>query len=165
MKKILAVCFLSLPLLVFTQEYKSAFGVKIGYPGFVGLNGKVFMGKWLALDNLAGVNFDRDNQFVALIPVLEFNKKFGLNDGYNWYAGAGPNFQYYISGAYMHDDASTTNGLLIKTDALFGLEYTAPKTRMNAAIEGGPSINVYPFIKVGGFVNIAVRFAILDRFD
>ena len=165
MKKILAVCFLSIPLLVFTQEYKSAIGLKIGYPGFIALNGKAFMGRRFALDNLAGVNFDKDNRFVALSPILEFNKKFGLNPGYNWYAGAGPQLQYYLSGGYLHDDLTMTKGFLVKADALFGLEYTAPKTSMNAAIEGGPTINVYPFVKVGAFVNIAVRFAIRERFN
>ncbi|MCE3295725.1 MAG: hypothetical protein K0R65_1439 [Crocinitomicaceae bacterium] len=165
MKKILAVCFFSIPLLVFTQEYKSAFGVKVGYPGYVGLNGKFFMGKWIALDNTAGVNFDRDNRFAAFSPIVEFNKKFGTNDGYNWYAGVGPNVQYYLNGGYIHDDMTKTSGLFLKTDALFGVEYTAPGTRFNAAIEGGPSVNVYPFIKVGGFVNVAVRYAFVNRFD
>ena len=165
MKKILAVCFLSIPLLVFTQEYKSAYGLKVGYPGFIALNAKVFLGKRIALDNMAGVNFDRDNRFAAVAPMVEFNKKFGLNEGYNWYAGAGPNAQYYLNGGYIHDDYTKTTGLLLKADALFGLEYTAPRTSMNAAIEGGPSVYVYPFIKVGGFVNVAVRFAIRDRFD
>ena len=82
MKKILAVCFLSLPLLVFTQEYKSAFGVKIGYPGFVGLNGKVFMGKWLALDNLAGVNFDSnipETRLSEILPVKKADELFMLD--------------------------------------------------------------------------------------
>lgn len=164
MKKILAICLFSVSLLCFSQEYQSAFGIKIGYPGFVGLNGKVFLGgPRYALDNLAGVNFDRENLYVAVAPILEYNKKFGLNEGYNWYAGLGPNLQYYLKGGYFDQNGAVTTGFFFKTDALFGLEYTAPTSFLNAAIEAGPSITIIPNVRVSAFVNLAVRYAIRKR--
>ena len=166
MKKSILFCFFSIPLLYFAQDYKSALGIKLGYPGYSALNGKFYMGQKFALDNALGVNFDRDNRFMGLQTLLEYNKSFGLNEGYNWYAGFGPKATYYLKGAYLEDDGSqVTEKFFLKVDGVFGLEYSAPKTHLNAAFELGPTVNVIPFIKFGAYANIAVRYTIkADKF-
>ncbi len=159
MKKIITICLFSLPLLYFSQNYRSAVGVKLGYPGFSSLNGKIFMGKKIALDNSLGVNFDRDNRYIAYQGLIEYNKKFGLNEGYNWYGGLGPGVEYYLKGGYVRDDGTVQpEKLFVKVDGVFGAEFSAPRTHFNAAIEAGPSFIVFPSVRIGYFVNIAFRY-------
>lgn len=159
MKKIITICLFSLPLLYFSQNYRSAVGVKLGYPGFSSLNGKIFLGKKIALDNSIGVNFDRDNRYLAYQGLIEYNKKFGLNEGYNWYAGLGPGVNYFTKGGYLENDASVLPyKTFVKVDGVFGAEFSAPRTHFNAAIEAGPSFIVTPVFKIGYFVNIAFRY-------
>ena len=161
MKKLLLIGIFSLPLLVNAQFYKSVLGIKLGYPGLAGINNKTFLAMRYAVDNTLQVNFDKQNRYIGLQSLVEFNRSFGLNPGYNWYAGVGPRLNYYLSGGYLADDGLTSySGLLIKADGVFGLEYTAPKTSINAAIEGGPSVYVYPFVKFGGYAQISVRWVI-----
>ncbi|MFN5417076.1 MAG: hypothetical protein ACK5B9_08480 [Flavobacteriia bacterium] len=164
MKKVIILCFFTIPLLYFAQDYKSALGVKLGYPGYSALNGKFYMGQKFALDNALGVNFDRDNRFIGLQTLLEFNKSFGVNEGYNWYAGLGPKAMYYVKGGYLEADGSQVQeNFFLKVDGAFGLEYTAPRTHLNAAFEFGPTLNVIPFIKIGAYANVAIRYAIKNE--
>lgn len=161
MKKLLCITIFTLPLLVNAQFYKSVLGVKMGYPGHVGLNNKTFLSMRIALDNTLTINFDRDNRFLGLQSLVEFNHSFAQNPGYNWYAGIGPRVNYYLKGGYLDNDGvQNPNRLFLRADGVFGLEYTAPKTSFNASIEGGPSAYVYPIVKVGAFAQVSIRFVI-----
>lgn len=162
MKKILTLSFFILPLLYFSQDYKSAIGVKSGMPGIAGINAKLYAGnQFWAFDNTLGVNFDADNRYLSAQVLFEYNRPFGLNEGYNWYAGVGPTAQYYLRGGYIQEDLiQLPEKFFLSADGVFGLEYSAPRTKFNAAIEGGPYFTFLPMIKVGGFFNVAVRYRI-----
>jgi hypothetical protein len=161
MKKLTLLLAVCLPLLSFGQFYKSGLGIKAGYPGFVGLNNKTFLNMRLALDNTLGVNFDRDNRFIQLQTLFEYNQSFGTMPGYNWYVGIGPRAMYFLNGGYtLNDGVTTYNGFILKADAAFGFEYTPPRTRLNLAIEAGPSVFVRPFFQFGGYGQVAVRYVI-----
>jgi hypothetical protein len=161
MKKIFFVILIFIASNSFSQEYKSAFGMKSGYPGFVALNAKFYMGEIFALDNSFGVNFDVENRFFNFQPIFEYNKQIGINTGYNWYTGLGPNLKYYTTGGYLLEKTGVTHdGFQFQLDALMGIEVTPLSANLNAAIEAGPSFNLFPYFKPGFFVNIAVRYAI-----
>ncbi len=148
----------------FSQDYKKALGIKTGYPGFAALNGKFYIGEVFALDNSLGINIDVDNRYVLLQSLFEYNKQIGLiNTGYNWYVGLGPNLQYYTKGGYITDDFVEHNGFFLRADAILGIEVTPQTSRFNAAIEAGPTVNVYPITKIGVTVNVAVRYAFKQR--
>ena len=122
-----------------TQEYKAAFGLKSGYPGFAGLNLKKPFGekKKVALDVMAGTNFDSENRFITGQILLEMNKPIGINTIYNWYYGLGPTVQYYTSGGQ-------------------------PTSPFNFAADIGPAIYFLPSVKVGFQFNVALRYAFKD---
>lgn len=131
------------------------------YPALAAINGKIFVHEVIALDNSLGINFDKDNKFISFQTLFEFNKSFGINDGYNWYAGLGPQFNYFNKGGYIQNDGTMLDKkLLINTDAVFGVEFTSSSSRLNAAAEAGPSITVSPITKVGFFVNVALRYVV-----
>jgi hypothetical protein len=120
-----------------TQEYKAAFGLKSGYPGFVGLNLKKPFGqkKKVALDVMAGTNFD-------------------------WYYGLGPTVQYYTSGGQPTDTAGVfVGGLHLKADVFLGFELTQSTSPFNFAADIGPAIYFLPSVKVGFQFNVALRYA------
>lgn len=165
MKTYIFICLFSFPLLCFSQEYRAALGAKLGYPGLASLNAKIFAGKKIALDNSLSVNFDNDNRFLAFQTLVEYNKGFGLNPGYNWYAGLGPQVNYYLKGGYLQNDGTVLKDrFYVKCDGVFGAEFSAPKTNFNAAIEAGPSLMVLPEVNFGFFINVAARYTIKVRF-
>lgn len=145
-----------------TQEYKAAFGLKSGYPGFVGLNLKKPFGqkKKVALDVMAGTNFDSENRFVTGQILLEMNKPIGINTIYNWYYGLGPTVQYYTSGGQPTDTAGVfVGGLHLKADVFLGFELTQSTSPFNFAADIGPAIYFLPSVKVGFQFNVALRYA------
>ena len=164
-KGILFFLLVTLPFLSDAQFYKRAFGIKVGTPGQAGFNAKIYLNEKLALDNLLGLSFDPDHRFVSLQSIFEYNKKFGMNPGYNWYAGAGPTAMYYIHGGYLQSTGELAGEkLFFRGDAVLGLEYTAPKTKFNASLEVGPAIMFYPVFNVGLLINVGVRYVFRDMF-
>ncbi len=161
MKKFYVLFVLFLSFSANSQVYKTAFGVKLSYPGVAALNGKFYVGDYFALDNGLGVNLDLENRFFQLQSILEFNKQIGIRTGYNWYVGLGPNLQYYTKGSYLLEKTNTSyDGLFLKVDAVGGIEVFPEQSHFNAAFEAGPTIHVYPFVKPGFFVSAALRYAI-----
>lgn len=164
-KAILFFLLLTLPFFSDAQFYKRAFGFKVGTPGQAGFNAKMYTNEKFALDNLLGLSFDPDHRFVSLQSIFEYNRKFGLNPGYNWYMGAGPTAIYYVNGGYLQSTGVLAGEkLFFRADAVFGLEYTAPSTKINACLEVGPAIMFYPIFNVGLLINVGVRYAFRDMF-
>ncbi len=144
----------------FSQDYKSAIGVKSGYPGIVTLNGKFFIKKKFALDNYIGVNLDAENRYLTAQTMVQYNFQIGKSTGYTWYAGLGPTAQYYIVGGYRGEgDVIVYDGFSLRADAALGIEFTPNFSNINIAMEVGPNFTFMPVTRLGIFANVALRYA------
>lgn len=166
MKNKLLVVFLLVAGFSFAQPYKSALGIKAGYPGFVAGNYKFFLPtstkKW-ALEATAGTNFDSDNRYLSAQLMLEYNTPIGIATGYLWYVGVSPTVQYYTSGGYLYDDGQTEDeNFFLRSDAVIGIEYCARQKRipLTAAFDMGPSFNIIPKPRFYVTFNIALRYTL-----
>jgi hypothetical protein len=84
MKKSLAIIVMCVvTTFSFSQNYKTAIGIKGGYPGFGSLNGKHFLNSKTAIEGSIGGG----SSTLWLQGLYELN--FSLEDGLNWYAGGG----------------------------------------------------------------------------
>ncbi len=142
-----------------SQDYKSAVGVKSGYPGIVTLNGKFFIKRKFALDNYIGVNFDAENRYLTAQTMLQYNVPIGKKTGYSWYAGVGPTAQYFLVGGYRSEsDIVIYDGFFFRADAALGIEFTPNSSKLNIAMEVGPNFIFTPVTQLGIFANIALRY-------
>ncbi|MBI2259188.1 MAG: hypothetical protein HYU67_09865 [Flavobacteriia bacterium] len=150
---------------IYSQEYRSAFGIKSGYPGFIGLDFKKPLGeeKRSALELMAGTNFDSDNRFICGQLQYQRDKQIGFNSDYYFYYGLGPTVQYYTSGGYISDSSLVaTGGLHTKIDVFLGFELIQPNGKLNLAADIGPALYLLPAFRFGIQFNVAIRLARRD---
>lgn len=163
--KILLV-FLVLVSFSFAQPYRHSLGLKSGYPGVINLNHKFFLPTAhhrLSLESSVGVNFDLDNQYLNVQPMLGFNQPIGISTGYLIYLGLAPTAQYYVKGAQLQEDGSKgTEKFVFRTDALFGVEFSGKEHRipLTIAFDLGPSYVLIPEPKFFFAFNIALRYIV-----
>jgi hypothetical protein len=159
MKKILPLLILSISTLTFSQDYKSAYGLKVGFPGFVALDGKFYTGKNIAFDNYLGTNFDFEKHFITFNTSFTYNQTIGVDSGFNWYFGFGPTLNYYTKREYFDDENTETyKPLFVRADAVIGIESTPKTAGFNMALEAGPTFTFVPFTKVFYTINLSLRF-------
>jgi len=163
MKKIgLIGCFvLGMLMTTFGQQYKTAIGVKGGYPYYGSLNIKHFFGSSAGEFRLGG---GRNDFFIQGL----YEKNFDLGSGFEWYWGVGGHLGFWNYGynngynykGHYYKDKYYDNGVYGGLDAVLGLEYTFEAIPINIAIDCGPSVNIFPYVQgyFGGA--IAARFAI-----
>lgn len=143
--------------------YKNAVGIRTGYYGNYGIDGKFFVGEKAALEVVAttrGYYEDyysyRYNEIGALYQI---QKPFKLPDsnieGFSWYYGGG-GFLGFYSESYIRKTISIAG--------IIGLEYTLPKTPLTFSLDWMPryfvSSNAYwsSFASNSGGVRIAYYF-------
>ena len=90
MKRILvSLVFITVSTFLYSQNYKTAIGIKGGYPGYGSLNGKHFLNSKTAIEGSVGGGANT----LLLQGLYELN--YSLEDGLNWYAGGGANVGFY----------------------------------------------------------------------
>jgi hypothetical protein len=130
----------------YAQNYKTAVGIKGGYPGFGSLNGKHFLNSKTAIEGSIGGG----SSTLWLQGLYELN--FSLEDGLNWYAGGGANVGFYSYKNPLTNDR--TSNMILGINGIVGIEYTFEDFPLNVALDTGPNIQV---IRGAG---IAIRYAI-----
>ncbi len=149
MRRIVFLAFIIASTSSFAQSYKTAVGLKGGYPGYGSLNVKHYISQSNAIEGSIGGSAN----FLWLQGVYEINKSLPT-DGLNWYFGVGPSL------GFANSNNNTTNGLFIMGTGLIGIEYTFQDLPINIALDTGPSIQIVPgfnFQWGGGF---AVRYTL-----
>lgn len=160
MKKIGLAVLLTFGLLTFSygQQYKTAIGIKGGFPYYGSLDLKHYFGSAAGEFRLGGGRYD-----FFLQGLYERNYALGGEAGLEWYWGVGGHLGFWNYGHHQgwhHNDKYYDNGVYGGIDAVIGIEYTFQEFPLNLALDCGPAINLFPFVRgyFGGA--IAARFAI-----
>jgi len=88
MKNLCALLFTFTVLCATGQEYKTAFGIKGGYPGFGNLNAKHFLSENTALEASFGP-FSRENYGSGVFLIADYEILNSLESHFSWYYGGG----------------------------------------------------------------------------
>jgi hypothetical protein len=149
MRRLVLLTFVFVSTISFSQSYKTAVGLKGGYPGFGSLNVKHYISGSNAIEGSIGGSAN----FLWLQGLYEINKSLPT-DGLNWYVGVGPSI------GFANTNNNTSDGLFLMGTGLIGIEYTFQDLPINIALDSGPSIEVVPsfgFQWGGGF---AIRYTL-----
>jgi hypothetical protein len=149
MKKILFLAVISISTFTFSQSYKTAIGLKGGFPGFGSLNAKHYLKGSHAIEASIGGNLN----FIWLQGIYEVNKSLPT-DGMNWYLGVGPSI------GITNTNGNTTDGLYLMGTGLIGIEYTFQDLPINISLDTGPSIQIIPNAGFGWGGGLAVRYTL-----
>lgn len=155
-KSILFTAFCCMTLLGMSQGYKTAIGLKGGYPYFGSLDLKHNFGKAYGEFRLGGGSH---NFFIQGL----YEKNAELSDGVEWYWGVGGHlgfWNYSYNTGYIHNGIYYDSGANGGIDGLVGLEYTFTDFPLNLALDAGPTVFLFPYVATSFTVNVAARFAI-----
>jgi len=136
----------------FSQNYKTAIGIKGGYPGYGSLNAKHFLSSNTAIEGSVGGGANS----LWLQGLYELN--FSLEEGLNWYAGGGANLGFYSYKNPLTNDR--TSNMILGISGIVGLEYTFEDFPLNVALDTGPNIRLINSFGFGWGAGLAVRYAI-----
>lgn len=158
MKKLglIGVLVFCLSGLAIGQQYKTAIGIKGGFPYYGSLDVKHFFGEAAGEFRLGGGRYDF---FVQGL----YERNYGLQEGLDWYWGVGGHLGFWNYGnnkGYYHNNKYYNSGAYGGIDAVLGLEYTFADFPLNLAVDAGPAINIFPFVRGYFGAAIAARFAI-----
>tara|TARA_B100000767_G_C19777255_1_gene543384 strand:+ start:219 stop:680 length:462 start_codon:yes stop_codon:yes gene_type:complete len=152
MKKILLLSFLLSSTVVLSQDYKTALGIKGGYPGFGSLNAKHFLSESSALEATFG-GFTRTNYGNGAFLIVDYEIQNSLESSFAWYYGGGGLF-----GFTTNELGTTTLQLGINTTV--GIEYTFEEVPINCSLNMGPLIFITPEIRFNWGGGLSIRYAI-----
>lgn len=147
MRKIIFLIVLFISTLSYGQSYKTAIGLKGGFPGYGSLNAKHYLNGSHAIEACIGGNAN----FLWLQGIYEVNKSLPTN-GMNWYLGIGPSI------GITNTINNTTDGLYLMGTGLIGIEYTFQDLPINISLDTGPSIQIIPDVGFGWGGGLAVRY-------
>jgi hypothetical protein len=140
----------------FSQGYKTAIGLKGGYPYYGSLDLKHDFGKAFGEFRLGGGSHD------FFIQGL-YEKNADLSDGVQWYWGAGGHLGFWnfaLNNGYYHNGKYYDSGSYGGIDGVVGLEYTFADFPLNLAVDAGPTVQIFPYLRTTFSVAVAARFAI-----
>jgi len=141
----------------FGQNYKTAIGVKGGFPYYGTLDIKHDFGGAYGEFRIGGGRYD---WFVQGL----FEKNYGLDGGLEWYWGVGGHVGFWNYGpgynGYYHKGKYYGNSSYVGLDAVIGLEYTFEAIPLNLAVDFGPAFNGWPYGYLYWGGALAARIAI-----
>ena len=153
MKRILVLLvFITVSTFSYSQNYKTAIGIKGGYPGYGSLNGKHFLNSKTAIEGSIGGGTNT----LWLQGLYELN--FSLEQGLNWYAGGGANVGFYSFKNTITNER--TSNMILGLNGIVGIEYTFEDFPLNVALDTGPNLRIINSFGFGWGAGIAVRYAI-----
>ncbi len=156
MRRIVLIAMLAMVSVSWGQNYKTAIGIKGGWPYYGSLDLKHNFGNAYGEFRVGGYAYDLWLQGL-------FEKNYPIDGGLEWYWGVGGHvgFWNYGPGAgHWYKDHYYDDGAYLGLDGVIGLEYTFDAAPINIAIDAGPSFNGYPYSWLRWGSAIAVRFAI-----
>ncbi|MFT5857932.1 MAG: hypothetical protein ACI865_000016 [Flavobacteriaceae bacterium] len=158
MRTLLISSFISLSCLtVSAQSYNTALGVKADWSnlnvGLGELSVKHFFNSPHAID--ASLGFGR--RYAWLHVMYEHNQSF-LGDT-EWYYGVGGDFGIWDTNYDGRFEASERSGVWAGIDGNLGIEYTFVDFPINLAFDMGPTVRLFPDVKLGIMAGFALRYA------
>lgn len=150
MKQIIcAVIVLVIGSSAIAQSYKTAIGLKGGYPGYGSISAKHYLSSANAIEGNVGTG----SNGLWIQGLYEWNHDLPTS-GLNWYIGVGPNVGFQSS------KLNNGSSFYLSGSALLGIEYTFNNLPLNLALDTGPIVQVLPNIGFGWGGGLAIRYAI-----
>lgn len=134
LKSLLFACILTIAgvfaTTVSAQDYKTAFGVRLGYDN--GLTLKHFVSPSNAFEGILSFS----PNYFNLTGLYEYQKPFLNAPGLDWFVGAGA----HLGSVYTKKHSG--GKLLLGIDLVGGIEYTFPSAPFNVSLDWKPSFNL-----------------------
>ncbi|MBP5983616.1 MAG: hypothetical protein KA734_07830 [Fluviicola sp.] len=151
MKKTLSIiAFALISQLALAQNYKTAIGIKGGFPAYGSLNLKHDFGKAFGEFRLGG-----SGSSFMLQGLYEQN--YDLQDGIQWYYGAGASIGSWNGNGHQIN-SENYSGFYMSLDGVLGLEYSIPDLPINVALDAGPSFVITPLTRLAFGGALAIRY-------
>ena len=152
MKITILLSFILMNTLVFSQDYKTAIGLKGGYPGFGSLNAKHFISENSALEATFG-GISRENYGNGAFAILDYEIQHSLESSFSWFYGGGG-----LLGFTTNKEGTTT--LQLGINSTIGIEYTFEEVPINCSLNMGPLIFISPEVRFNWGGGLSIRYAI-----
>ena len=152
MKITILLSFILMNTLVFSQDYKTAIGLKGGYPGFGSLNAKHFISENSALEATFG-GMSRENYGNGAFAILDYEIQNSLESSFSWFYGGGGLL------GFTTNDSGTTR-LQLGINSTVGIEYTFEEVPINCSLNMGPLIFISPEVRFNWGGGLSIRYAI-----
>jgi hypothetical protein len=144
------------------QDYKSAVGLRLGYP--LSVSYKTFLSESNALELYAGYRGYGVSGFrwslINVGALYQIHKPLSGVDGLQWYFGGGAGVQLYNYGDF---DAEGSGSFGIGLSGNLGLDYKFPNSPINVSADWIPTIFIgsgYLGGFGGGYGALAVRYTL-----
>ncbi len=135
-RTILALLFISIVTYSKAQDYKSAIGVRGGYPA--GITFKHFMGGNKAFEGIFSFRYSG----FEVTGLIEKHKASAFQvSRLNWYYGAGAHIGFY-NGRYYSRFDRYDDFALVGVDGILGIEYNFKEIPFNVSLDLKPAINL-----------------------
>jgi hypothetical protein len=137
----------------FSQPYKTALGLRLGFPSWANFNVKHNFGPHWSIDAGIGGGY----RYAGIDVAGEYNFDISSVQGMRWYLGASIDVGAlwwggvgYYHGYYYGHNAD----LALGTSFFGGIEYTFPNIPLNLCLDIGPRIPILPVL---GYNNSWIR--------
>ena len=142
---------------VFSQNYNSAIGLRLGYP--VSITYKTFIAQDHALEGYVGFRTWRNYSYTSVNGAYQVHFPIEGVENLQWYVGAGGGI-YLWNYDLRPRDRNTQIGLGIQ--GYLGLDYTIPDAPLNVFVDWIPTIFLtgYRTGFFGSYGNVGVRYVL-----
>ncbi|MTB49476.1 hypothetical protein [Lewinella sp. W8] len=129
---------------VFAQPFKSAVGLRLGYPWAASY--KTFVSETNAVEVYASYRGFTGWSWIGLNGAYQIHNDLGSTEGLQWYYGGGGGIQFWNAGS------SDVSGTLITVSGYLGLQYTFQDTPISVTADWVPTFFIGDgFGGFGGF--------------
>jgi hypothetical protein len=138
------------------QDYKSAIGLRLGYP--LSATYKTFISDQAALELVAGFRTFSGYSWFNVGGYYEVHKEIPSVAGLKWYYGAGANIYFWSFDSGFNGGSTTSIGL----SGVLGLDYKFADAPLNISVDWIPTffLNGYGNGFAGGYGALAARYTI-----
>lgn len=116
------------------QDYKSAAGLRLGYP--LALSYKTFISESSALEAYVGYRGFSFYNYISVNGAYQIHKDISAIDGLQWYFGGGAGVQLYSYDGF--DEGSTS----VTINGYLGLQYTFADTPISVTADWVPGFAI-----------------------
>tara|TARA_B110000027_G_scaffold28828_1_gene31580 strand:- start:109 stop:576 length:468 start_codon:yes stop_codon:yes gene_type:complete len=154
MKSIAVLFFICITTNSLAQDYKTAIGIKGGYPGYGTINVKHFLTNTTAIEgSLGGLSRSSYGNGAFIMAVYEIQN--ALEEGFSWFYGGGALFGF-TNQSQNNSDSFFHSGF----NGTLGLEYTFDEVPINCSLNTGPILFLTPRVQFNWGGGLAIRYAI-----
>lgn len=136
------VIALAFSFVSYAQPYKTAIGVRLGFPNNVNFTLKHNLGTAWAIELNAGAGWRSAAIDFAGMYHFDIPKPSGMR----WYLGAAADVGFFYNRGTYHPVSGYKHGYFSTGVSIFGgLEYTFPNIPLNLAFDLGPRLPIVPW--------------------